>query len=404
MAKHARTAALLILLGIAGASPAAAQVSDWIDRAVGSGYRATVPPTLMSRNVALVAVAMFDAANATAPRFVPYRPHAPAPPGASAEAAAAAAAHYILVRCYPDQAKGLDSALQVSLGAVGDAAARAAGVRLGEAVAAGLWEERKGDGADAPNAYRPPTAPGAYIPTTLPVGSSWGAVRPFVLQSGNQFRPAAPYALTSPQWAADYNEVRRLGAKSGSDRTPEQTEIARFWELTGPATYLPVARHLAAGRRLDALETARAYALAALTANEALVAVFDAKYAYGFWRPVTAIRNGDQDNNPATERNPTWEPFITTPLHPEYPCAHCITQAAVAAVLGAAYGDTLTFGLTSVTAPGVTRRYTKLSDYAAEVINARVYDGVHYRTSGDVGADMGRKIGAYVAERALRPR
>ena len=403
MANHIRTT-LLMLLGIAGAGPAAAQVPDWIDRAVSGGYRSGITPLTMSRNVALVAVAMFDAVNATAPRFTPYRPHAPAPPGASADAAAAAAAHYVLVRCYPDQAKGLDSALQASLGAVSDAAARAAGARLGETIAAALWEERKTDGSDAPNAYRPPTAPGGYIPTSLPVGSGWGAVRPFVLQSGNQFRPAAPYALTGTQWAADYNEVRRLGAKTGSDRSPEQTEVARFWELTGPATYLPVARYLAAGRRLDALETARAYALAALAAADALVAVFDAKYTYGFWRPVTAIRNGDQDNNPATERNPTWEPFINTPLHPEYPCAHCITQSAVAAVLGAVYGDTLTFGLTSVTAPGVTRRYTRLSDYAAEVINARVYDGVHYRTSGDVGADMGRKIGAYIAERALRPR
>ena len=403
MANHAPIA-LLVVLGIAGADPAATQVPDWIDRAVTGGYRAGMSPLTMSRNVGLAAVAMFDAVNATAPRYTPYRPHAPAAPGASADAAASAAAHYILVRCYPDQAKGLDSALQASLGAVADPAARAAGARLGETIAAALWEERKTDGADAPNAYRPTTTPGGYVPTSLPVGPAWGAVKPFVMQSGNQFRPAAPYALTSAQWAADYNEVRRLGAKTGSERTPEQTEIARFWELTGPATYLPVARNLAAGRRLDALETARAYALAALAANDALVAVFDAKYAYSFWRPVTAIRNGDQDNNPATERNPTWEPFITTPLHPEYPCAHCITQAAVAAVLGAVYGDTLTFGLTSVTAPGVTRRYTRLSDYAVEVINARVYDGVHYRTSGDIGADMGRKIGAYVAERALRPR
>ena len=119
---------------------------------------------------------------------------------------------------------------------------------------------------------------------------------------------------------------------------------------------------------------------------------------------MTAIRNGDQDDNPATERNPTWEPFISTPMHPEYPCAHCITQAAVAAVLGAAYGDTLTFELTSVTAPGVTRRYKKLSDYAVEVLNARVYDGVHYRTSGEVGADMGRKIGELTLATQLRPR
>ena len=396
---------ILVVATLTQASPVQRPdvVDEWIDRAVASGYRAGGPPPLAGRNVAMVAVAMFEALNAVTPRFQPYRTQ-PAPrPGASAEAAAGAAAHWLLVRLYPQQAQDLDAVYQAELARLPEAA-RASGVELGERTAAALYEERQRDGSDAPVTYRPFTTAGSYVPTMLPAGSTWGAVRPFVLERGNQFRPAAPYALSSAQWAADYNEVRKLGAKAGSTRTAEQTEIARFWEYVGPGTYIPVARHVAAAKNLGPLEKARAYALAAMAGADALVAVFDAKYTYGFWRPVTAIRNGDQDGNDATERDAAWEPFISTPLHPEYPCAHCISQTAVATVLSALYGDSVPFALTSPTAPGVTRKYAKLSDYAAEVLNARVYDGVHYRTSGEVGAAMGRQIGVYIAEHALKPR
>jgi hypothetical protein len=210
--------------------------------------------------------------------------------------------------------------------------------------------------------------------------------------------------MSSVQWAADYNEVKRLGAKSGSARNAEQTQIANFWAFVGPGTYMPVARQVATARRLGPLESARLFAIAAMAAADALIAVFDAKYAFGFWRPITAIRNGDQDGNDATERDPAWEPLISTPLHPEYPCAHCITQTAVATALSALYGDSVSFALTSPSAPGVTRRYNRLSEYSAEVLNARVYDGVHYRTSGEVGSAMGRQIGTYVVEHALTAR
>jgi hypothetical protein len=278
------------------------------------------------------------------------------------------------------------------------------GVRLGEDVAARLWNERASDGAESPNAWRPITTAGTYVPTVFPLGSTWGAVKPFALRAGNQFRPGPPPALTSQEWAADYEEVKRLGAKTGSTRTAEQTDIARFWEQVGPGTYLPVARQVADAKQLAPLERARVYALVAMAATDALIAVFDAKYTYNFWRPVTAIRNGDQDGNEATALDPGWEPFINTPLHPEYPCAHCITQTAVASVLEKLFGDTVVeLALSSPTAPGVTRRYRRLSDYSAEVLNARIYDGVHYRNSGNVGAAMGRQIGAFVVDNVLTP-
>jgi hypothetical protein len=152
------------------------------------------------------------------------------------------------------------------------------------------------------------------------------------------------------------------------------------------------------------IENARLFALFSIAAADAGVAIFEAKYKYNFWRPVTAIRNGDMDGNGATERDPLWEPFIRTPMHPEYPCAHCTFQSTAASVLEAYFGsDSASFKLTSTTAPGVTRSFSKLSDYVAEVVNARVYDGVHYRTSGEAGAAMGRKIGQYTVQNFLKP-
>lgn len=357
-----------------------------------------------SRNMAIVHVAMFEAVNSIEPRYTPYRTRLQAAPGTSQDAAAAAAAHYALVRLFPEQTKDFDKALQASLASVADGPSKTDGIRLGEQAAAAILTERSKDGANAPNTYRPFTTAGKYVPTVFPAFSTWGAVRPFGLKTGDAVRPPAPYALTSPQWAKDYNEVKTMGAKTGSARTAEQTDIARFWELTGPATYNPVARQVAAAKGLDVLDNARLFALFAIATADAAIAIFDAKYAYNFWRPVTAIRNADMDGNAATERDPAWEPFISTPMHPEYPCAHCIFQGSAASVLRVLFGDSVPkFTMTSTTAPGVTRSFDRLSDYVTEVINARIYDGVHYRASGEVGAAMGQKIGEYTVQNYFKP-
>jgi hypothetical protein len=379
-------------------------ITDWDEKAVAAGYTAKQGPPPHSRIVAMVHLAMFEAVNSIDARYRPYRARLAAEPGASRDAAAAAAAHYVLARTYPDQSKDMDQALQASLAAVADPDARAKGVRLGERAGAAILAERANDGAGGPDTYRPHTTPGRYVPTLLPAASRWGGVRPYALKSGDQFRPGAPYALASREWANDYNEVKRLGAKAGSARTAEQTDIARFWELTGPASYNPLARQLAVAKKLDVTDCARMFALVSMAAADALISVFDAKYTYNFWRPVTAIRNGDLSANDAIERDAGWEPFIPTPMHPEYPCAHCITQAAAAGVLQGFFGDAIpTVKLASTSAPGVVRSYSKLSDYVNEVIDARVYDGVHYRSSGLVGADMGRKIAQYTLQNHLQP-
>jgi len=393
-----------LLLAASSMAAMADVITDWDERAVAAGYTARMGPPPHTRVVAMVHLAMFEAVNSIDARYRPYRARLPAEPGASRDAAAAAAAHYVLVRAYPDQAAEMGKGLQASLAAVTDERARQNGVQLGERAGAAIMADRANDGAAGPDTYRPFTTPGKYVPTVLPAASRWAGVRPFALKSGDQFRPGAPYALTSREWAADYNEVKRMGAKTGSARSAEQTDIARFWELTGPATHNPLARQLVAAKSLDVTDCARAFALVAMATADALISVFDAKYTYNFWRPVTAIRNGDMSGNDAIERDAAWEPFIPTPMHPEYPCAHCITQSAAAGVMQGVFGNSIPpMKLTSTTAPGVTRTFATYSDYVQEVINARVYDGVHYRTSGIVGADMGRRIAEYTVQNHLQP-
>jgi hypothetical protein len=396
---------LIAALLVSSPSIATADViADWNERAVNAGNAARAGNFPTARAITMVHLAMFEAVNSIDLRYTPYRTRLPADPNANREAAAVSAAHSVLVRVYPAQAAELDKALHTSLSAISDDAARAEGIKVGEQAGAAIFAERSGDGLDAPNNYRPFTVPGRYVPTVLPIGSTVKDVKPFSLKSANQLRPAAPYSLKSSQWAKDFNEIKKMGAKVGSVRTAEQTEIARFWQLTGPATYNPVIRQLAAVGNFDLLDNARLFALFSMATADASIAIFDAKYAYNFWRPVTAIRNADLDDNSATERDPSWEPFIPTPMHPEYPCAHCISQSSAATVLEAFFGDSVpTFTMTSTTAPGVTRKFSRLSDYVAEVMNARVYDGVHYRTSAETGAAMGRKNGQFAVQKYLRP-
>jgi hypothetical protein len=198
----------------------------------------------------------------------------------------------------------------------------------------------------------------------------------------------------------DYNEIKAIGSKTSTQRTPEQTAIAKFWEATAPAVYWPVARSVAAMPGRDVTDNARLLALAAMAMDDGLIAVFDAKYTYNLWRPVTAIRNGDLDGNNATDRDPGWTPFIDTPMHPEYPCAHCIVSGALGAVLAAEIGSGPTPRLSSAssTAGGAVRTWTSVDDFTKEVAQARIYDGVHYRTSTEVGSAMGKKIGELAAK------
>jgi PAP2 superfamily protein len=210
------------------------------------------------------------------------------------------------------------------------------------------------------------------------------------MTSGDQFRPGPPPALTSDVWKRDFDEVSALGAKNSTQRTVEQTAIAQFWEATAPAVYWPIARSVALAPGRDVTDNARLLAVAAMAMDDALIAVFDAKYAFNFWRPVTAIRNAE-----GGARVPGWTPFINTPMHPEYPCAHCIISASLGAVLQAEIGTgpAPILSSSSYTAGGATRTWSTVGDFVQEVAVARIYDGVHYRNSSEVGSAMGKKVG-----------
>src|SRR5215218_10451522 len=332
-----RTVLLAILASSVSNSVCADVVSDWNEKAVSAVTARQLPPPQAERIMALVHVAMFDAVNAIDRRYRPYLVQLPAAPTASREAAAAAAAGAVMLGLYPQDAALADTRAAY-LAAIPSEDAKSSGIKLGEAVAAKVLEARAQDGADQLDFYRPKTGPGIYVPTALTIGATWPNLKPFAIVSPAQFRPDAPIALSGKQWASDYAEVKDFGGRTSVRRSPRQTEDARFWLAPGPIIYYPVVRQVAAAKKLDPVDSARFMALIAVARSDAFVAVFDAKYHYDFWRPITAIRNGDTDDNPATERDASWQPIDNTPMHPEYPCAHCITSAALASVAETLFG------------------------------------------------------------------
>jgi len=386
------------------AAASANVVTDWDEMAVTFIQPRMVPPVAY-RAMAIMHIAMFDAVNTIEPVYRPYQAHLPAPPDTSKDAAAAAAAGAVLTKLLPDAAPDIQAALTSYLAAIPESDAKSNGIKLGDAVAAKILEARANDEASAPDAYRPVTTAGVYIPTPLTVASQWPTLKPFAMTSPSQFRPKPPIALESEQWAKDYNEIKELGEKNSSKRSARQTEDARFWLMTGPRSTHPLERQIIIQKKMSVIESARFMAVIAAAEADAMIAVMDAKYKYAFWRPITAIRNGDIDGNAATEREATWQPIDNTPMHPEYPCAHCIVSSALASAIEAMLdtADIPEVAMTSTTAPGVTHRWTNLRAYADEVAASRIVAGFHYRFSNVVGQDMGRQIGTYTVKTIMQP-
>ena len=410
----ASAALMAAFAGVAGADV----VTDWNVKAgeLIAEAKLGTPPAV--RVMALVQTAVYDSVNTITQRYP--APRAPgdaargvsggaargasidATHGASIDAAVAAAHRVTLARLMPAQQASVDAAYRAALALVPDGRPKTAGVAVGEQAAAALLAARANDSAGA-EAYRPHTTPGVYVPTAMPAVPQWPQRTPWLMKGAAQFRPAPPPALSSELWARDYNEVKALGSKVSARRSAEQTEIARFWEYSLPAIYHGVVRSVANAAGRDVTRNARLLAAVAQGMDDAMISVFDAKYHYNFWRPSTAIRNGDIDANDATERDASWTPFIDVPMHPEYPSAHSILAATVATVLEADAGAGALPVLTtaSPTAGGAQRRWTNVDAFIQEVGNARIYDGVHYRFSTDAGAAMGRQIGALVVARHL---
>ena len=373
-------------------------IMDWNAKADALAVEKQLLNAPNARGQAMLHIAMFEAVNAIDRRYAPYKLNLTADRAASREAAAAAAAYDVLLALHPDKKADLDAALAGSLAGMAENEAKSKGIELGKQAAAGIIALRANDGSNTPEDYRPATAAGVYVPTTIPIESTSSKIKPFAMTSASQFRAAPPPALTSETWTRDLNEIREIGSHASAKRSAEQTTIARFWFFTGPRTYNTIVRQIASNRKMDLVDCARLYALTSIAGADAFIAVFEAKYTYNLWRPVTAVRNADLTSNPATPREASWQPLGVTPMHPEYPCAHCITASAVSTVLQHVVGNEVgEITLTSPTAAGVTRKWTRLQDYSDEVSSARIYAGFHYRFSTEAGKEMGKKIGDLTA-------
>lgn len=324
---------------------------------------------------------------------------------ASAEAALAAAHRVALTRLLPAQQPAIDAAYQAALNGVADSPARSKGIAAGEAAAHAVLAARADDGVATPEAYRPHTTAGAYVPTAPVAVPQWSQRKPWLMSSAAQFRPAAPPALNSEQWARDFNEVKSLGGKTATRRSAEQTEAARFWDYSLPAIYHGVVRSVALQPQRDLARNARLFAAVAQAMDDALIGVFEAKYHYQFWRPATAIRNGDIDGNDATAREASWAPLIDAPMHPEYPSGHSILASTVATVIEADVkgGAMPMLTTSSPTAKGATRRWQRTDEFVREVSDARVHGGIHFRSATNAAEAMGRRIGELAVQQVLHP-
>lgn len=365
---------------------------------------ANVQPT---RNFAIVHAAIYDAVDAIDRTHEPYRIFVHAPRDASETAAADAAAHSSLVGLYPSQQATIDADYAAELSKVADGPAKDAGIRIGEQVAHDLIALRADDGSNVtPPPFVAGSQPGDYRPTPpnfpTPAFTTWGQVRPFVLERGDQFRPAAPPALTSNAYADALNEEQSLGSATSTTRTAQQTEIGKFWNPPIQNFWNQIAETVALARHSDLPTTARMFAALDVTFADSAIAFYDAKYTYRLWRPVTAIRLADTDGNPNTVADPNWLPLTgNTATDPSYPGAHSTISAAAADVLGSFYGDKQHFSVTSPALPGVTRSFDSFTAAAQEAGLSRIYAGQHTRLDHDAGVTLGNDVARFVLRNAL---
>ena len=396
---------LLCAVLLFGCLPAAAQnpVIVWNAIAQNSIVKvANKNPAASTPYFAYVHAAVYDAVNSIDGGHQTFAVHIDAPEGASQDAAAIAAAHRVLVMLFPAQKATLDAAYTSSLTGIPDGFGKTSGIAVGENAATSLLALRAGDGLEASVPVVLGSGPGAWQPTSpAPPVSPWmGQFKPFTYSSPSQFFPGPPTPLDSEEWVDDYNLTRLYGAKTGSLRTPQQTEIGLFWTEHTPTQYNRAFRGLALQQGLSTSDSARMFAMVDIAAVDALVGCMNAKYHYLFWRPVTAIRAGG--GNPSTVADPTWEPLAVTPNHPEYPSNHaCSTSAIVRALQGFFGTDSMDFTVDSMVTNTV-HHFTRFSDVRREVSVARIYGGMHYHHSMVQGIKLGKKVSNHMLAHFFR--
>ena len=376
-----------------------------------------IAPPRLTRMLAMVHGAVFDAVNSIERDYKPYLAKTKAPRWASPEAAAAAAAHDVLAGLFPAKQADYDAALAASLAAVPDGRAEDAGVAAGRAAAAAMLAGRQGDGADVVTPYVPTTGPEAWQPTppafAAPLMPQFAAVEPFAIKSPDQFRAPPPPTITSDAFTEAFDEVKAIGAAGSTTRTAEQTEIARYWAgplgtIQPPGHWNRIARTVATAQGNSLGENARLFAQLNFAMADAIVTSWDTKYLYKFVRPVTAIRNAADDGNPDTAADAVWAPLLGTPGHPSYTSAHSTVSASAATVLASFFcDDSIAFSDTAeLTAGGVpvTRSFDGFWEAAEEAGASRIYGGIHWQFDNQAGLKAGKQIGQFVSDRLLRPR
>jgi hypothetical protein len=406
----------IVALGIV-ATPMISKADEarfWNDIALKVISTSSTAPPIATRNLAMASIAQVDAVNAISGFTKGYSYQGvSAMSNASKEAAVAAAAYSTLKSLFPTQQAMIDQAYSERRAAFGDSAQVVEGLRLGMESAQSILAKRANDGsANAGGTFIGSNEVGAWRPTgpanapgLLP---GWGKVESFTGFNPNQFGVPTPPALSSSQYATAYNEVKLLGAANSTIRTAEQTQIAKIWAagagtVTPPGMWNQIASSVAQQRGLSLEENLRMYGQLNMALADAAICCWDTKYQNNFWRPVTAIQNGDLDGNSLTEKDSNWTSLLTTPNHPSFTSGHSTFSATGAAVLAGMFGDHQSFTVSASDLPGVTRSFNSFSAAAAEAGQSRIYGGIHYQFDNQIGLEMGNQVGSFVSKNAYQP-
>jgi len=403
----------VLMLSLVGGSTAAGAdaVLDWNAIGVNTAVANKQNPFAQARSVAIVQLAVFEAVNSITHQYQPYLGTIIAPSDASPDAAAIEAAYQVLSTYFPASRATLYADWTNSMQSIPDGSAKTDGIATGDAAAAAMITLRANDGSSPPQFYTPgPPVPGAWqaTPSCSPAGGiafQWPHVTPFGISSASDFLLDPPPALTSDEYAEAYNEVMTVGSLNSTQRPQDRANVALYYAASSPTQVFNQAAEqvaLAQGRSLS--DNARALALINMAMSDSLVASFLNKYTYNFWRPETAIHAGNMDGNPNTAGDPNWAPFITTPCFPSYPSNHGSAGNAAAEVMKHLYGDDgLSMTVTNPAMPTIVLQYTSFKQITADISDARVYGGIHFRTDQEAGEDLGRAVGKAVYKNNLRP-
>jgi hypothetical protein len=357
---------------------------------------AAQPPGQSVPHLAMVHGAIYDAVHAIHGRREGYLITSRlATPSDSKEAAAATAAYRVLLNIVPEQQSELDEQYAASLASIPDGSSKTRGIAVGDAAAAAMIAARTDDGRFGAFRFPVGSTPGVWrpvLPAFVNDPNAWlKDVKPFLIRSSSQFRSQGPFSLTSRRYAREVAEVQSLGSETSTTRTADQTTTARYWAENPPATWSRIFRTLSAQEGLSLVRNARLFAMLYLTAADALISVWDDKAHWSFWRPITAIREADTDSNPATVQDPEWLPLISNPPYPEHPSGHTGLSGSFVATLQDFFG-TDEMAWTDTNNAGLSRSFTRFSQAIDEIIDARVWSGIHFRTADEQGARIGRQV------------